>query len=141
MCALPICFSFSVFFFNDTATTEIYTLSLHDALPISNGIGLRRASYASVWGPNYEERVMIGWLRRIGADLAGMSTGPEAAYLKAVGVRVAGLSCITNLAVEHGAAEVSHEDVVDVGSGSSAEFSSLLLTALPELMVLAEGEK
>src|SRR3989442_7716691 len=38
-----ICVSFNFFFFNDTATTEIYTLSLHDALPISCGILLRSA--------------------------------------------------------------------------------------------------
>src|SRR2546422_8969638 len=36
------CFYF-VFFFNDTATTEIYTLSLHDALPISAAVGMREA--------------------------------------------------------------------------------------------------
>lgn len=107
----------------------------------SNGIGLRRASYASVWGPNYEESATIGWLRRIGADVVGMSTGPEAAYLKAVGVRVAGLSCITNVAVEHGAAEVSHDEVVQVGGESGTEFSTLLLAALPELIALAGGKR
>ena len=107
----------------------------------SNRIRLQRANYASVWGPNYEESVTVGWLRRIGADVVGMSTGPEAAYLKAVGVRVAGLSCITNVAVEHGAVEVSHDEVVHVGGGSGAEFSALLLAALPELIALAKGEK
>jgi inosine/guanosine/xanthosine phosphorylase family protein len=107
----------------------------------SERIGLRRATYASVWGPNYEESATIGWLRRIGADVVGMSTGPEAAYLKAVGVRVAGLSCITNVAVEHGAAEVSHDEVVQVGGESGTEFSTLLLAALPELIALAKGEK
>jgi purine-nucleoside phosphorylase len=105
------------------------------------GIGLRRANYASVWGPNYEESAMIGWLRRIGADVVGMSTGPEAAYLKAVGVRVAGLSCITNVAVETGAVEVSHDEVVQVGSQSGAAFSNLLQAAFPELIAVAGGNR
>src|SRR2546425_5184579 len=42
---------FAFFFFNDTATTEIYTLSLHDALPIS--IGDRKARIEAQRGPNY----------------------------------------------------------------------------------------
>lgn len=102
---------------------------------------LHRAVYASVWGPNYEERSTIGWLRRIGADVVGMSTGPEAAYLHAVGVRVAGVSCITNVAVEHGAVGVSHDEVVEVGGLSGGDFSALLLSALPALGRQARGEE
>src|SRR5476651_2886771 len=45
------CFFFSIFFFNDTATTEIYTLSLHDALPISDLLPSRAASMKSWAGP------------------------------------------------------------------------------------------
>ena len=95
----------------------------------------------AVTGPNLETRAEYRFLRTIGADVVGMSTGPEAAYLKAVGVRVAGLSCITNVAMEHGAAEVSHDEVVQVGGESGTEFSTLLLAALPELIALAKGEK
>lgn len=97
------------------------------------GIGLRPAVYASVWGPNYEEAATVGSLRRMGADVVGMSTGPEAAYLRAVGVRVAGVSCITNVAVEHGDVTVSHDEVVEVGGQSGDAFSRLLLSALPAL--------
>lgn len=96
-------------------------------------VRLHRAVYASMWGPNYEEPATIGWLRKIGADVVGMSTGPEAAYLHAVGVRVAGISCITNVAVEHGSVEVSHDEVVQVGGESGGAFSSLLTAALPAL--------
>jgi len=98
------------------------------------GHPLHDAIYASMWGPNYEERVTVGWLRKIGADVVGMSTGPEASYLHAIGVRVAGVSCITNVAVEHGAVEVSHDEVVEVGGASGAAFSSLLLAAVPALV-------
>jgi purine-nucleoside phosphorylase len=97
------------------------------------GIGLRRAVYASVWGPNYEEAATVGALRRVGADVVGMSTGPEAAYLHAVGVRVLGLSCITNVAVEHGAVAVSHDEVVEVSGRSGGDFARLLEAAIPAL--------
>lgn len=103
------------------------------------GIGLRPAVYASVWGPHYEESATIGMLRRFGADVVGMSTGPEAAYLHAVGVRVAGLSCITNVAVENGAVTVSHDEVVEVGGRSGDGFARLLRSALPALYAEATG--
>lgn len=99
----------------------------------ARGIRLHRAVYASMWGPNYEEPATIGWLRKIGADVVGMSTGPEAAYLHAAGVRVAGISCITNVAVEHGSVEVNHDEVVQVGGESGGAFSALIAAALPAL--------
>lgn len=99
----------------------------------AEGIGLRPAVYASVWGPHYEEAATVGALRRIGADVVGMSTGPEAAYLRAVDLPVAGLSCVTNVAVEHGGQVVSHDEVVEVGGRSGGGFSRLLLAALPGL--------
>src|SRR2546422_8555277 len=62
---MPIVFDFICFFFNDTATTEIYTLSLHDALPIYRLIGLRRVADGgpnrhSGRGPGYRGRGDIG---------------------------------------------------------------------------------
>jgi purine-nucleoside phosphorylase len=99
----------------------------------ARGMRLHRAVYASMWGPNYEEPATIGWLRKIGADVVGMSTGPEAAYLQAAGVRVAGISCITNVAVEHGSVKVSHDEVVQVGGESGGAFSALLTAVLPAL--------
>jgi len=107
---------------------------------VARRIRLHRAVYASMWGPNYEEPATIGWLRKVGADVVGMSTGPEAAYLHAVGVRVAGVSCITNVAVEHGSVEVSHDEVVEVGGQSGGAFSALLMDALPELGRIARGD-
>src|SRR3712207_812297 len=72
---------FSVFFFNDTATTEIYTLSLHDALPIFNPIGIykERLSQSALWAEmqrvSDEEAAEVGrWLTdkgmtfRLGSD-------------------------------------------------------------------------
>src|SRR3712207_7383531 len=54
-----------VFFFNDTATTEIYTLSLHDALPISGAVGDDPAAVRRVRGPALPPRIdpLLHWLR------------------------------------------------------------------------------
>src|SRR5437773_12545970 len=56
---------FFFFFFNDTATTEIYTLSLHDALPISLSAGVKsmRSASATPWRLNGAGRVGTGWVR------------------------------------------------------------------------------
>lgn len=122
------------FFARAVRAGAVFDRALSDAIrDAARRHRLHHAVYASMWGPNYEEPATIGWLRKIGADVVGMSTGPEAAYLHAVGVRVAGISCITNVAVEHGSVEVSHDEVVEVGGASGGAFSSLLTAALPAL--------
>ncbi len=79
------------------------------------GIAVHSGVYASMWGPTYEARAEIGVLRRLAADAVGMSTAPEAVLLRALGVSVVGLSCITNPAHETGQAPLSHQEVIDTG--------------------------
>src|SRR6202011_915875 len=86
---------------NDTATTEIYTLSLHDALPIS-------VVAVSLRGPNYETGAAIKFLGIIGTDAVGMSTVPEVVVARHMGMRVLGLSLITNAATGDETQEVNH---------------------------------
>lgn len=97
------------------------------------GIPLNQGVYASMWGPAYETRAEIGMLRRAGCHAVGMSTAPEVSLLNALGVRVAGLSCITNPAREVGQPELSHQDVVDVGLKVRDRVARLLLEFLPRL--------
>ena len=97
------------------------------------GVTVHQGVYASMWGPAYEARAEIGLLRRAGADAVGMSTAPEAALLFALGVKVAGLSCITNPSRETGQPPLSHEDVVEVGDRVRDRMAAVLLRALPEL--------
>ena len=97
------------------------------------GLSLTRGVYASVFGPSYETRAEIGFLRRAGADAVGMSTGPEVAMARALGARVVGLSCITNLAREADAPAVSHADVVQVSTSRRAQLGALLMAFLCEL--------
>ena len=76
---------------------------------------LRRGVYLGVSGPSYETPAEIGAFAGLGADAVGMSTVPEAIVARQCRLRVAGLSCITNLAAGQGNALLSHADVVEVG--------------------------
>ncbi len=109
------------------------TLALVEAAA-SAGVSVRQGVYASVWGPNYEPKVEITVLRRLYCDAVGMSTAPEAMLLHALGVRVVGLSCITNPSRETGQPELSHQDVVETGARVRERVADVLLAALPRLV-------
>jgi purine-nucleoside phosphorylase len=97
------------------------------------GIAVRTGTYISLWGPNYETPREIGYLRSIGVSAIGMSTGPEAAFAHRLGLRVAGVSCITNVAREHGVVEVTHDEVIEVGAARRDDFARLLLAFAHEV--------
>ncbi len=106
-----------------------------------HGVPIRSGTYASLWGPNYETAAEIGMLRRIHANAVGMSTGPEAVFARALGLRVAGLSCITNVAVEFGGGEVTHEEVIEVGAARRGAIAEVVLASLPHLAAPEGGER
>jgi purine-nucleoside phosphorylase len=103
------------------------------------GVPLRTGTYVSLWGPNYELAAEIGALRRVGGDAVGMSTGPEAAFAHQWGMRVVGISCITNISVEVGASVVTHDEVIEVGAQRRDDFGRLLLAALGPLSEWSEA--
>ncbi len=97
------------------------------------GVPMHSGTYVSMWGPAYETKAEIGWLKRAGCDAVGMSTAPETVLLSRLGVTVVGLSCITNPARETGQPELSHTDVVEVGRMVRDRMARLLLAFLPRL--------
>lgn len=99
------------------------------------GVPLHGGTYASAWGPSYETKAEIGFLRRAHCDAVGMSTAPETVLLARLGVAVVGLSCITNPSREVGQPELSHADVVEVGLQVRDRVARLLLAFLPRLAV------
>jgi purine-nucleoside phosphorylase len=77
------------------------------------GFVLREGVYAMVGGPAYETLAEIRFLQRAGADAVGMSTIPEVLVARHEGMRVLGISAITDMAVGKGAVhEISHADVL-----------------------------
>jgi purine-nucleoside phosphorylase len=79
------------------------------------GVKLRRGVYLAVSGPSYETPAEIRAFARLGADAVGMSTVPEVIVARQCGLRVAALSCITNLAAGVGRHPLTHEEVLAAG--------------------------
>jgi len=103
-----------------------------------HGIVLREGVYAGLLGPSYETPSEVKMLRLLGADAVGMSTVPEVIVARALGMRVAGVSVITNAAAGVTGAALSHAEVLETTSRVSAAFESLVTeflerTAVPQL--------
>lgn len=82
-----------------------------DAAVAKTGLPVTHGVYLAVTGPSYETPSEIAAFRRLGADTVGMSTVPEAILAHAAGLKVAGVSCITNAAAGMGKT-LSHEEVL-----------------------------
>jgi purine-nucleoside phosphorylase len=109
--------------YQDTAIGEAHAL----------GVELRRAVYAALAGPSYETPAEIRMLRLLGADAVGMSTVPEAIVARHMGVRVLGISCITNMAAGVLDKPINHEEVIETGERVRETFAELLRRVIPKL--------
>jgi purine-nucleoside phosphorylase len=94
-------------------------------------VDLRAGVYANLSGPSYETPAEIRMLRALGADAVGMSTVPEVIAAAHMGVKVAGISCITNLAAGIGHQPLTHEEVAETAGRVRETFSRLLAQFLP----------
>jgi purine-nucleoside phosphorylase len=97
------------------------------------GVALRQGVYSMVAGPSYETPAEVRMLRALGADAVGMSTVPEVVAAAHMGVPVAGLSCITNLAAGISDKPLTHEEVAETAHRVKGIFSRLLADFLPEV--------
>lgn len=82
--------------------------------------------YMAVPGPSYETPAEIRAFAKLGADAVGMSTVPEAIVARQCGIRVAALSCITNLAAGRAKEKLSHKEVLQAGEAAKPTASRLL---------------
>lgn len=94
------------------------------------GITLREGVYAGLLGPQYETPAEVQMLQRLGADAVGMSTVLETIQARALGLEVAGFSCLTNWAAGLGEAPLSHDEVLETGGRAAADFVRLLTEAI-----------
>jgi purine-nucleoside phosphorylase len=97
------------------------------------GFTLAEGVYAAVSGPSYETPAEIRYLRAIGADLVGMSTAPETIAANHMGMKVLGISCITNMAAGVLPQKLDHSDVLEIGERVRDKLAKLLTRVLPRL--------
>lgn len=109
--------------------SEVYSRQYRQmAQEVAAGMELRLHSgvYLALQGPNYETPAEIRMMRLLGADAVGMSTVPEAIVARQIGMRVLGVSLITNPAAGVIEEPINHEDVLMVGRQVSWRFTELL---------------
>ncbi len=99
----------------------------------ARGVGqaLRAGVYLQMSGPSYETPAEIRMARLLGADAVGMSTVPEAIAAAHMGIPVAGISCITNLAAGISRHPLTHEEVVEAARAVEGKFLELLRAFIP----------
>ena len=97
------------------------------------GMTLHEGTYAALLGPSYETPAEIEYLRRIGADLVGMSTVAEVVAAHHMGIKVLAISCVTNMAAGILDKPLSHQEVLDTGERVKSTFEALLKAVLPRV--------
>lgn len=116
--------------------TKVYWKAYRDAA-MEEGkrlkIEMTHGVYAALTGPSYETPAEIRYLRAIGADLAGMSTAPEAIAAAHLGIRVLGISCVTNMAAGILDQPITTEEVIETGERVKADFVALLRAVIPRM--------
>ncbi|HEY4612332.1 MAG TPA: purine-nucleoside phosphorylase [Bacteroidota bacterium] len=109
--------------------TSVFDRRLQDTMRNSarrKGIELQEGTYCWLKGPTYETAAEVAMLRHLGADAVGMSTVPEILAAKQLGMKVAGISLISNLATGMTGEKLSHTEVTRTAKMVKRGFTSLM---------------
>ena len=116
--------------------SEPYDASLADSarrVAAEQGVVLREGVYAGLLGPAYETPAEVRMLERLGADAVGMSTVLEVIVARARGMKVLGISCITNMASGISSSPLSHEEVLETTRRVGERFAGLVVGIVQRL--------
>jgi purine-nucleoside phosphorylase len=97
------------------------------------GATVTEGVYFGLSGPSYETPAEVRMLERLGADAVGMSTVHEVIVARAIGMRVAGVSCITNKGAGLSDETISHQDVLDVTKAAGEKFEKIAIEFVKRL--------
>jgi purine-nucleoside phosphorylase len=113
--------------------TNVYKKDLQDvirAVAKENGIDLKEGTYAQCTGPSFESPAEIKLLGKLGVSAVGMSTVVEAIAANHAGMRVCGISCISNLAAGISGEPLSHEEVQEAADKAAPLFTKLVTESI-----------
>ena len=116
--------------------SDIYKKDLQDIIRNAAkdlGIGLREGVYIQLTGPNFETPTEVKMCRILGADAAGMSTAAEAVAANHMGMKVCGISCITNLGCGMLEQPLSHIEVQETADRVAAAFKKLVTKSIVDI--------
>lgn len=108
--------------------------AIADSVARANGFELARGIYAGLLGPSYETPAEVRMMRTLGADAVGMSTVLEVIAARHMGMRVLGISCITNLAAGISPTHLSHDEVTETADRVRGRFEGLVRGVLERLV-------
>ena len=115
----------------DAYDRTLRELTMHAARQLD--IDLRRGVYCWMNGPTYETPAEVRMARTLGADAVGMSTVPETIVARHCGMKVLGISCITNMAAGVFREPINHEEVMAMGRHVRGEFAALLTETIRKM--------
>lgn len=122
--------------------SQVYDPELQQAIKRAagkNGIFLQEGVYAQLTGPSYESPAEIRMLRTLGCDAVGMSTAVEAIAANHMGMKICGISCISNLAAGISASPLSHLEVQEAADQAAPKFKKLVTETLEEYFSMSES--
>lgn len=106
---------------------QLEDVSREENIPVQRGV------YAGVLGPSYETPAEINMIRILGGDAVGMSTVPEAIVANHIGLKVCGVTCVTNMGAGVFDKKLDHDDIKDEALKVMANFTLLLTTFIKKI--------
>lgn len=116
--------------------SQVYDKGLQELIrrtAVKNDIFLQEGVYAQLTGPSFESPAEIRMMRTLGCDAVGMSTVVEAIAANHCGIKICGISCISNLAAGMNAVPLNHEEVQEAANLAAPRFKTLVTEVVRQL--------